>query len=122
MPTMLHRHALCLTTLALASCAVGPNYKKPDTADITPAKWRWQPAAPSDDTPRGEWWKVFRDSELNRLESLALAASPSLRAALARVDQARASARISAAPNVTSRSLPPAGGRHATSIPRPNSP
>ena len=97
MPTMLHRHALCLTTLALASCAVGPNYKKPDTADITPAKWRWQPAAPSDDTPRGEWWKVFRDSELNRLESLALAASPSLRAALARVDQARASARISAA-------------------------
>lgn len=94
---MLTRTTLCLATLALASCAVGPNYKKPDTADITPAKWRWQPAAPRDDTPRGEWWKVFRDSELNRLETLALKASPTLRAAIARVDQARAAARISAA-------------------------
>lgn len=81
----------------LASCTVGPDYRKPDTADITPASWRWQPAAPRDDTPRGEWWKVFRDSELNRLETLALNASPSLRAAIARVDQARAAARMSAA-------------------------
>lgn len=98
MPFMLDRPALfLLVPLALASCAVGPNYKKPDIGDITPAKWRWQPAAPSDDVPRGEWWRVFRDSELNRLESLALTASPSLRASLARVDQARASARMSAA-------------------------
>ena len=63
---------LAALALGLASCAVGPNYKQPDTADITPAKWRWQTAAPRDDTARGEWWKVFRDSELNRLEALAL--------------------------------------------------
>lgn len=87
---------LAALALGLASCAVGPNYKQPDTADITPAKWRWQTAAPRDDTARGEWWKVFRDSELNRLEALALQASPSLKSAAARVDQARASARISA--------------------------
>lgn len=80
----------------LSSCMVGPDYQRPDTTDITPAAWKWQTAAPRDDSPRGEWWKVFRDSELNRLESLALAASPSLRAAVARVDQARAAARISA--------------------------
>lgn len=86
-----------LIPLVLGSCAVGPNYQKPDTSDISPAKWKWQTAAPRDDTPRGEWWKVFHDSELNRLESLALAASPSLKAAVARVDQARAAARISAA-------------------------
>lgn len=86
-----------LIPLVLGSCAVGPDYQKPDTADITPAKWKWQAAAPRDDTPRGEWWKVFHDSELNRLEALALAASPSLKAAVARVDQARAAARISAA-------------------------
>ena len=94
---MLTRTALCLATLGLASCAVGPDYKKPDTADITPAKWRWQPAAPRDHVPRGEWWKVFRDSELNRLEARALASSQTLRAAVARVEQARAQARISAA-------------------------
>lgn len=90
--------SLVLTAIAaLSSCAVGPDYQKPDTADITPAQWKWQPAAPRDDTPRGEWWKVFRDSELNRLEALALSSSPSLTAAVARVDQARAAARISAA-------------------------
>ena len=81
----------------LAACVVGPNYEKPDTSDLTPAKWKWQTAAPRDDAPRGEWWKVFHDSELNRLEDLALSASPSLKVAVARVDQARAGARLSTA-------------------------
>ena len=94
MPT---RPLLFLSALALSGCAVGPDYKAPETSDITPASWRWQTAAPRDDTPRGEWWKVFHDRELNRLESLSLQASPSLKAAAARVDQARASARISKA-------------------------
>ncbi len=94
---MLTRTTICLATFGLASCVVGPDYTKPDNTDVTPAKWRWQPAAPRDDTPRGEWWNVFGDRELNRLESLALQSSPSLKAALARVDQARAAARISAA-------------------------
>lgn len=94
---MLARLAICLATFALASCAVGPDYRTPDTAALTPAKWRWQPAAPRDDTPRGEWWKVFHDSELNRLEARALTGSQTLRAAVARVDQARAQARVSAA-------------------------
>ena len=41
MPFMLDRPALfLLVPLALASCAVGPNYKKPDIGDITPAKGR----------------------------------------------------------------------------------
>lgn len=83
--------------LSLSSCAVGPNYKQPDNTDVTPAQWRWQLATPRDHMPRGEWWKVFHDSELNHLQSLALQSSPSLTAALARVDQARATARISTA-------------------------
>ena len=85
---MLTRTTLCLATLGFASCAVGPDYRKPDNTDVTPAQWRWQPATPRDHTPRGEWWRVFHDSELNRLQSLALQSSPSLKAALSRVDQA----------------------------------
>ncbi len=92
---MYTRFSLFLASFSLAACTVGPDHVKPDTADITPARWRWQAAAPRDDTPRGEWWKVFADSELNRLETLALNASPSLKAAAARVDQSRAAARIS---------------------------
>lgn len=88
---------LAALTASLVSCKVGPNYQAPDISDITPAKWRWQPAAPRDDSPKGEWWKVFRDGELDRLEALAIQSSPSLKVAVARIDQARAGARISMA-------------------------
>ena len=37
---------LAAIAVSLASCTVGPNYKKPDNTDVTPAQWRWQPAAP----------------------------------------------------------------------------
>ena len=86
---------LATAVLTLAACTVGPDYQKPDLSDITPAKWSWQAAAPRDDTTRGEWWKVFHDGELNRLETLAMTASPSLKIAVARVNQARAGARLS---------------------------
>lgn len=77
----------------LSACTVGPDYQKPDVSTQLPAAWRWQQAAPRDDQTKGDWWKVFRDSELNRLEDRALASNQSLKAAIARVDQARAAAR-----------------------------
>ncbi|RYD33683.1 MAG: RND transporter, partial [Verrucomicrobiaceae bacterium] len=80
----------------LSSCAMGPDYQKPDTTAITPAAWRWQPAAPRDTAPRGEWWTVFRDADLNNLEGRALAGSQTLKAGVARVLQARANARAEA--------------------------
>lgn len=92
---MLTRTTLFISALAISACTVGPDHTPPDITDITPASWRWQTAAPRDDTPRGDWWKAFNDSELNRLQALALANSPTLFAAAARVEQARAAARIS---------------------------
>ncbi len=86
-----------ITGLVLTSCKVGPNYQKPDISDITPAQWKWQPAAPKDAEPRGEWWTVFREGELNRLEKLALQTNQDLRAAMARLDQARAFVGVSSA-------------------------
>lgn len=50
----------------------------------------WAMAAPADAAARGEWWQVFGDPVLNDLESRAEAASPTLAAALARRDEARA--------------------------------
>ncbi len=91
----LPRVALFISTFAFNACTVGKNHIEPDVTDITPAEWRWQPAVPSDDRPRGEWWQVFHDGELDHLETLAMEASPSLQAAAARVNQARAAARIS---------------------------
>jgi multidrug efflux system outer membrane protein len=94
---MLKRSPLFIAALALSACTVGPDYTPPDLTGITPAQWRWQTATPRDDVSRGEWWKIFRDPQLDRLEILALQNSPTLQAAAARVDQARAAARISTA-------------------------
>ncbi|MBL9146511.1 MAG: efflux transporter outer membrane subunit [Verrucomicrobiaceae bacterium] len=86
-----------LSILALASCTVGPNHVKPDVSDITPAKWKWKSAEPRDEAPKGEWWTVFKDRELNRFEALAVANNNDLRAAMARLDQAMATIRVSSA-------------------------
>jgi len=87
----------CLTALllGLSSCAVGPDYRKPGVADIVPSDWHWKPAEPCDEIPKGEWWSVFQDPVLSGLESQAVGANQNLRAAVARVEEARASARIS---------------------------
>jgi multidrug efflux system outer membrane protein len=93
--------------VGLAACTVGPDYKKPDTTDITPASWRWQTGAPRDDKPKGDWWKVFHDSDLDRLEAQALADNQNMRAAFARIQQSRANARAAATdwfPNITGNS------------------
>ena len=91
-----------LAALALglcAGCAVGPDYKKPESV-VTPMYGEagpWKVAVPKDTLPRGEWWKVFQDPTLDELEGKVAAANTTLRAALARVDQAAAVARINRA-------------------------
>lgn len=95
--------------LAAAGCAVGPNYRKPEVE--APPQWKttvdaryWQPAAPRDDAPHEAWWDVFDDSQLASLERQALEANQDIRQAVARVEQARAIARVRAsefAPSLT---------------------
>jgi outer membrane protein, multidrug efflux system len=85
--------------LSVAACTVGPNYQRPSTTDITPKDWHWnEPAsatrpatapAPAD----GAWWRVFADPQLETLESDVLERNQNLVAAIARVEQARATAR-----------------------------
>jgi multidrug efflux system outer membrane protein len=81
----------------LAGCSLAPKFEQP--AVDTPAQWKelkpeergtWKQASPADNVPRGEWWKVFNDPVLDGLEKEATAANQSLKAAAARVAQARA--------------------------------
>ncbi|WP_395748408.1 efflux transporter outer membrane subunit [Prosthecobacter sp.] len=107
MASFAQRSCFLPVLFGLSACTVGPDYHKPDTSDITPATWRWQTSAPKDDAPKGDWWKVFHDSELNRLEALALADNQNVRAAYARIMQSRANARAAATdwfPNITANS------------------
>ena len=103
----------------LCSCAVGPDYKRPDVTDITPTDWHWKIAEPKDTIPKGEWWKIFNDPVLDELESGAVADNQNLRAAVARVDEARAAARISRSQFFPELSLDPSFKRERTSANQP---
>jgi NodT family efflux transporter outer membrane factor (OMF) lipoprotein len=50
----------------------------------------WQPAKPSDNLPRRDWWRDYGDATLDALEGQIDAANPDLAASVARYDQARA--------------------------------
>jgi NodT family efflux transporter outer membrane factor (OMF) lipoprotein len=81
----------------LAACApVGPAYHTPPVPQ--PAAWHtegpWRQGDPRDQIPKGAWWEIFRDTELNRLETAVLAANQDLVSAGARVEQARALASV----------------------------
>ena len=103
----------------LCSCAVGPDYKRPEVGDITPPDWRWKIAEPKDAVPKGDWWKLFKDPELDELESGAVSNNQNLRAAVARVDEYRASARLSRSEFFPELSLDPSASRQRTSANQP---
>jgi outer membrane protein, multidrug efflux system len=105
----------------LAGCVAGPNYARP--AVETPAAWTleapWQPAAPEDTAPKGPWWERFHDVRLDALQRQALAQSPSLVVASARLEQARAVVRSTSAGLLPSANLGLRATRTATSPNRP---
>ncbi|MGO4389894.1 efflux transporter outer membrane subunit [Variovorax sp. M-6] len=76
----------------LAGCVAGPDYRKPEV-DV-PVGWQleqpWRQAAPGDAEPKGPWWQRFGDPQLDALQEKALANSPTLDLASARLAQARA--------------------------------
>jgi multidrug efflux system outer membrane protein len=86
---------LVSSTLAFAADA---KYRKPDVN--TPQDWQtpspFREAQPLDSLPKGTWWTIFGDAELNQYEERAMANNQTLKAAVARLDQARASARVTA--------------------------
>ena len=102
-----------LALLLLAGCAVGPDYKRPETA--VPAAFAeagpWKVAAPKDNLPKGAWWKIFHDPALDALETQATTASPTIQAAVARRDQAFAIAGFSRSELFPQLSLDPSGSR-----------
>jgi len=85
--------------LLLPACSMAPDYHPPQIA--APGQFKevagWSAASPRDDEARGAWWDAFGDPVLADLEQRAAAASPTLAAALARYDAARAAARMSEA-------------------------
>lgn len=84
-------------SLLAGPLTVGPDYSRP-SSDV-PVQYKaeygqWKEGRPVDHLPKGSWWEVFGDAELNALEALAVYSNQELKAAFAAVNQARANARI----------------------------
>ncbi|MFZ0009221.1 MAG: efflux transporter outer membrane subunit [Steroidobacteraceae bacterium] len=84
----------------LAACSLAPRYRTPATAAPAPVYKEldgWKLAAPADNAPRGPWWQMFHEDELDSLEARVSAANQNLKAALARLDEASAQTRFARA-------------------------
>ncbi len=80
-------------SLCLAGCMVGPDYVRPTAP--TPATYKeaaegWKVAQPSDDQPRGAWWRAYGDPELDALMAQVDVDNQSIAVAEARVREANA--------------------------------
>ncbi|MBZ5615688.1 MAG: efflux transporter outer membrane subunit [Acidobacteriia bacterium] len=109
--------AAVMFVVSAVGCTVGPGYRRP-TAPV-PDTWKgegpWQTAAPKDAIPKGAWWQIFHDAELDRLEHELLQANQSLAAAEDRLSQARSQARIASAGYFPTLSAAPGAQRQEVS-------
>jgi multidrug efflux system outer membrane protein len=87
-----------VATLLLAGCAQGPDYTRPDLADITAQTYTAERPVAADSTAltdstglvQPNWWAAFGDTTLNRLVTEALLYNNDLEQAVGRVLEARA--------------------------------
>ena len=92
--------------LLLTACVSGPDYRRPQ--QVTPPAYKeskdWKIAEPRDNVPRGKWWEIFADGQLNALADKVSVSNQSLRLAEAQYRRAQAlaqSARASLFPSLT---------------------
>jgi multidrug efflux system outer membrane protein len=84
-----------LAAALLGGCTLAPAYH-PATVPV-PAAFKeagdWAPAQPADAAPRGRWWAMFNDAELDADEALLETDNPTLATSAARYRQAQAALR-----------------------------
>ena len=92
--TLARLSAALFASAALAGCVVGPDYQGPPhaapLAEKAPAFHRADLADAAPSPPLARWWAALNDPELDRLIDAALAGSPDVHAAEARLRQSRA--------------------------------
>jgi multidrug efflux system outer membrane protein len=84
--------ALSITVVIAAGCAVGPKYVRPPVDQ--PAHFTSEPTDDAAPLIAPEWWRLYNDSELDRLIASAHVSNQTLQQAVAAVDHARALTRV----------------------------
>lgn len=112
------RMGIVVASLGVTACAVGPDYVKPELA--VPSSFQHAAAPMPGQALRIEdWWRNFDDPVLVRIVERVLAQNLDLAASMARVDQARAVARLSVASRLPTVSADAQAARERQSLESP---
>ena len=94
--------ALLASLLLLSGCTVGPNYHQPTSATAPAFKESavvpppdlpgggWKQVTPNDSAIRPNWWEIYQDPQLNKLEEQVAVSNQTLKASYEQFVQARA--------------------------------
>src|SRR5258708_6171762 len=104
--------ALGVASITVSGCVVGPKYARPSVEQ--PAGFK--SASPSGDAAiPAEWWRLYSDPDLDALIATVTASNQTLQQAVARVDEARALARVAASYRYPTIAVSAAAERQRTS-------
>jgi NodT family efflux transporter outer membrane factor (OMF) lipoprotein len=107
----------------LGGCRVGPNYVQPTVPPPplafkeTPANWKQ--ATPQDQLPKGKWWEIFDDQELNSLEEKIAVSNQTLKVSYEQYMGARELVRQARAQMFPTLGVQSSGSRNQLSSNRP---
>ena len=122
---------LCISVLLVAGCTVGPNYHRPDaptapafkeTAVVpppNPPNGGWKQVSPNDSALRANWWEIYQDPQLDKLEQQVAVSNQRLKASYEQYMQARAAVQVSRAQYFPTVQAGPSAARDRQSQNRP---
>lgn len=90
-------HVFIAFSLALSACSLAPSFQRPEVG--VPTDWSNVAGVGMHPQPSGKpFWQELGSADLDRLIKIALAQNLDLEAALQRIDEARAQAKVAASP------------------------
>jgi NodT family efflux transporter outer membrane factor (OMF) lipoprotein len=116
--------ALAGSLLLLSGCMVGPKYVQPTVPPPPPAfketPSNWAQASPQDQLPKGKWWEIYGDQQLNSLEETIAVSNQNLKVAYQQYMSARDLVREARSQLFPTVGVQPTGSRTQLSKNRPN--
>ena len=116
--------AMASSILLLSGCMVGPKYVQPTVPPPPPAfketPSNWAQASPKDQLPKGKWWEIYGDQQLNSLEDTIAVSNQNLKVAYQQYMSARDLVREARSQLFPTVGVQPSGSRTQLSKNRPN--
>src|SRR6202041_251923 len=115
---------LASNILMLSGCLVGPKYVPPTVPPPPPAfketPSNWAQANPQDQLPKGKWWEIYGDQQLNSLEETIEVSNQNLKVAYQEYMSARDLVRQARSQLFPTVAVQPSGSRNQLSQNMPN--